>query len=90
MKTTQADIDFLLDLHDWIKAGKPANQFAKERGIVSGTVTYRLHRFGLKAKRAVGLVKKRSDLLLPELIASGDVRPDLDDTPAPATEPVAA
>lgn len=84
MKTTQADIDFLRDLHDWIKDGKPANQFADQRGIVSGTVTYRLHRFGLKAKRAVGLVEKRSGVLLPELIASGELRAD-PDTSAPAT-----
>lgn len=83
MKTTQADINFLLALHDWIKRGKPANQFAKEQGVSSGTVTYRLHRFGLDAKRAVGLVKKRTDILLPELIASGEVRADPDSNAAP-------
>lgn len=83
-RITAEHIEFLDALHAWIGRGLPAYTFAQERKTSSGTITYRLNHYGLKARRAVGLVDKRTGILWPELRDSGEF------TLAPDPEPETA
>lgn len=89
MKTTQDDLGFLTALHDWISRGLPAGRFAAEQGVSPSTVTYRLNRFNLTAERAVGLLEKKTKVLLPDLIASGELAVTVETPPTAAVPAVA-
>lgn len=73
MQTVPAEAwTFLEELDAWIERGRPAYEFAALKGIANGTVTYRLHEYGLKQKRCVGLLDKRTGAPFREVLVRAE------------------
>lgn len=88
IKIKAADLKFFEELDAHVALGRPAYEFAAERGIASGTVSYRLNSLSLEMVRAEGLRHKFTGRMFRQMVEAGEYQ--VTDAEAAAPEPAGA